>query len=417
MMRFVYWYIVCFFSLFGITYMYCKLSDRKIKLNFWKIFAFFIGVLCEALLKYYEVGIQTYFIICPVIFIMFNFYNVKKFIFDLIFVWLWGMVLDFSSMLLVSILYNFIIIKSLDIYMMILTVYVCAMFLLLSNVLPMKKWADSLYNKINKVKYSDLLMFLFVAFIIIISLILIMNIKNITIGIMTCVVLALSVVSFFLILKTRYSDIENKIFLETLKSNNDFYIKVDEEQKILKHNLMSKFLSVKSVSNKKAQVLIDDIISEFNTSIDYARNIKDIPYGLNGIVNQKVYPYSDELDIKVTNNINIDIFTVLKPRRYNVLVEKISILLDNAIEATLKSSDKILVINLYDEDNQIIIEIKNTFSGSIDVDKFGDVNYSTKGVRRGYGIYSALRSKEVSLSVKLINNMFSAKLVTKKNVK
>lgn len=418
MIRFGCWLIVCFFSLFGLTYLYCKLGDKKLKLSFLKITVFLVGLFAETFLNNFnlELAIQSYFLICPVLFFTFRFDSIKRFVFDVIFIWLFGMILDFSCMLLVAILYYCLHVNVYsDILSILTTLYLGVMLILFSSVLPVKRWSDNLFKKLSKIKYSDFILILFVIFIIIVSLILAFNIKDITIGIMACVVLALTIISLALILKTKFSEIENKIFLETLKANNDFYITVDEEQKILKHNLMSKFLSIKSVSNNKARVLIDDIISDFNISIDYARNIKDIPYGLNGIVNQKVYPYSEEIDIKVTNNIKVDIFTVLKPRRYNVLVEKLSILLDNAIEATLKSVDKILVINIFEEDKEIIIEVKNTFSGNIDVDNLGEIHYSTKGDKRGLGIYSALRNKEVSLDLKLINNMFSAKLTTKKN--
>lgn len=416
MMKLLILFVCSFISLFGINYVYFKICDKRIKLSLFKIALFIVGVVTEVLLKYNEIAIQSYFVVCPVLFFIYGFTDLKKFIYNVIFVWLFGMILDFTSMLVVSILYYaFHINVENYLVAVLMSLYVCGMFILLSNVLPIKKWSNSLYNKVFKIKYSDFILILFMLFVFIVSLILIFNIRNITIGIMSCVVLALTIISLALILKTKFSEIENKIFLETLKANNDFYITVDEEQKILKHNLMSKFLSIKSVSNNKARVLIDDIISDFNISIDYARNIKDIPYGLNGIVNQKVYPYSEEIDIKVTNNIKVDIFTVLKPRRYNVLVEKLSILLDNAIEATLKSVDKILVINIFEEDKEIIIEVKNTFSGNIDVDNLGEIHYSTKGDKRGLGIYSALRNKEVSLDLKLINNMFSAKLTTKKN--
>ena len=37
--------------------------------------------------------------------------------------------------------------------------------------------------------------------------------------------------------------------------------------------------------------LIEDLISQFNKNEKFSENIKVIPYGLNGIIYQKLYPY------------------------------------------------------------------------------------------------------------------------------
>ena len=92
------------------------------------------------------------------------------------------------------------------------------------------------------------------------------------------------------------------------------------------------------------------------------------------------------------------------------------IALDNAIQACLKSYSKILILNLYYEDNQIIMDIKNTFEANLNLDDLGTINYSTKGKRRGLGLFSALRDNEVCLSIKIINDLFVTKVVAKQNL-
>lgn len=156
-------------------------------------------------------------------------------------------------------------------------------------------------------------------------------------------------------------------------------------------------------------------MNNFISNIDFNTHIENIPYGLNGILYQKIYPFLNNLEIKINNEIYYDIFEVLNPRRYNVLVEKIVISLDNAIEASLKSVDRILIINLYEENNYIVIEIKNSLVDSIDVDFLGSINYSTKKRNSGLGLFSAMRDKEVSMDIKIINDMFVSHLEAKKN--
>ena len=151
---------------------------------------------------------------------------------------------------------------------------------------------------------------------------------------------------------------------------------------------------------------IDDFVIKNNKGMNYSKKMKTIPYGLNGIIYQKTYPYLEELNFKLSNKIGVDIFKLLRPRRYNVLVEKLIVSLDNAIDASLNSKNKVVVINLYDDEDNIYVEIKNSFAYNLDIDNLGTLNYSTKGKRRGLGLFSALRDNEATLKVKVVNNYF-----------
>lgn len=147
--------------------------------------------------------------------------------------------------------------------------------------------------------------------------------------------------------------------------------------------------------------------------MDYSAKIRSIPYGLNGVISHKLNDYLDVLNIKIYNNIKFDLFDVLSPKKYNVLVEKLSLLIDNALESCLNSVEKTLIINLFSYDDIIKIEIKNTFNGKVDIESLGNINYSTKGKRRGLGLYSILRNSEVSTNVKIVNDFFVCELVTR----
>lgn len=95
-----------------------------------------------------------------------------------------------------------------------------------------------------------------------------------------------------------------------MQENNDFYIKVEDENRIFKHNLVAKLLSIKSVSNNKSMALIEDLILQFNKNVSFSQTIKVIPYGLNGIIYQKLYSYMNVLNIKINNEIGYDIFSI-----------------------------------------------------------------------------------------------------------
>jgi len=420
MIDFIIWLVASFIATLSYTYLYYKLNSFKFIFK-WRLFiVFLLGVIFLTLLKYYNISFISkisYFLFYPILFAVIGQTNFKKLIYYLFVVWLCGIILDYSSMVIISLLYTLF---KIDIYSSLfiisMSLYVFAMFWLISKSKRINKSFKNFYNLVNKINYSNFIILVFTIFIFVVGLVLSLNMTKISVGVMACLVAILTIFIFALLLRSKYNELENSIFINTLRKNNAFYLTVDNEQNIFKHNLIAKLLSVESVANKKARELLQDLIKEFNSNIDYSQKIKDIPYGLDGVINEKIYPYNDKIDIKIDNKIEIDIFDVLKPRRYNVLVEKLSLLLDNALEACVKSYDKILVINLYEENNQICIEIKNTFGGIMNVDEIGKVNYSTKGNKHGFGLYSIFRNNEVSLNVKVVNNMFVARVSASKNI-
>ena len=76
------------------------------------------------------------------------------------------------------------------------------------------------------------------------------------------------------------------------------------------------------------------------------------------------------------------------------LCKIVGVLLDNAIEESLKIDDRRIMISLYVDDDMLIIDISNRFDGKIDLDKIDEEGYTTKGEGHGYGL---------SLVKKLVN--------------
>lgn len=417
MIEFLLWFVACVFSTFGFTFFYIKITNASHVLRFKIIFIFLIGVILETLIKFYDVtslSIISYFIFYPYLFYVIQPSKFSQILYYLITIWVVGLLFDFFIMIVISFLSGFL---NFDVYSywfkLIPTMIICFLFCLSSYFSFFKKTINKLYSILNKIKFADFSLFFFSLFVLIVCIILAFNIRKPNILFMLVILLLLIVLSFYLLVKAKYNAIENRIFLEMLKQNNNFYIEMADEYSVFKHNLMAKLLSVKSVANFKAGFLVDDLIKEFNSSIDYDIKIREIPYGLIGIINQKLSPYVDILDIKINNSINFDIFDVLSPKKYNVLVEKISILIDNSLEACVNSMDKILIINIYSEVNGIFVEIKNTFSGTLNVEKIGTKHYSTKGEKRGLGLYSVLRNNVVDVKMKVINDYFETVISSK----
>ena len=353
----------------------------------------------------------------PILFDFLNKSSFNKQFFYTVVVWFCGMLFDCLSMIGVLIVNRFI---EFNVYSpfsrIILTFIVLLAFIILANVKVFVQFVNKLYLKLQKVNYFDFTLMVFALFVLLMSVAIFLTLANIKLSILLLAVLFLLGFSFVLLIGVRINLIENAKFLKHLKENNDFYVTIEDENRIFKHNLMAKMLAIKSVSNKKARNLIDDFLKSYNSNMDFSFHIKDMPYGLNGIIYEKIYPYMGQLNIKIDNKIDFDIFSKLKPRRYNVFVEKMIIVLDNAIQASLKSRTKLLILNLYYENNQIIIDIKNTFETNLSLDDLGKINYSTKGKKRGLGLFSALRDNEVNLSMKIINDLFVTKIIAKQNL-
>lgn len=416
--------LVSFVSTFGVTYFYCKLCSISFRFNIFAIFWIIIGSFALATVRILNLnflGTFLYFVFYPILFNNLNKISLDKQFYYTVVVWLCGMIFDYLSMIIVLFLQNVI---DFNIYSnlsrIVLTFIVFFMFIILANIKRFNNFINNLYVKVGKINFFDFVLVCFAIFVILVGMAIFLNLDNLDLSILLMAIIILLSFSFVLLIRVKTYLVENKIFLEFLKKNNEFYLKIEDENRIFKHNLTAKLLSVKSVSDKKARKLLDDLIKSYNNNMDFSLQIKDMPYGLNGIIYEKVYPYIGKIDIKIDNKINFDIFKKLKPRRYNVFVEKMIIAIDNAIESCITSVDKVLIINLYSEEDNIIMDIKNTFSSDLNLEELGNINYTTKakgnGKRRGLGLFSALRDNEVKLSIKIINNLFVTRIVAKKNL-
>ena len=420
MTEFLFWFIACAISTLGFAYFYYKLTDATKKINFRILVVYILGVILISLIKYFNItfiSVISYFLYFPILFYSINPMSFTKSLFYLVMIWVYGVFLDLISMVIVMFMQY---VLDFDIYgyvsQIILSCLVFLMLVLLGKSKKFRNFTNNLYKKVQKINYFDFALISFAIFVLLVGLAIFFNLNHLDMGILLMALILLTGFSFTLLIRVRINLVENNIFLKLLKENNEFYLKIEDENRIFKHNLMAKLLSIKSVSGDKARKLIDDFLKSFNNNMDFSVHIKDMPYGLNGIIYEKIYPYIGKIHIKIDNKIDFDIFKKLKPRRYNVFVEKMIIALDNAVESCMTTTDKILIINLYFEDNNIIMDIKNTFSADLNVEDLGKINYSTKGKRHGLGLFSALRDNEVNMSMKIVNSLFITKIVAKQNM-
>lgn len=216
--------------------------------------------------------------------------------------------------------------------------------------------------------------------------------------------------------------IESERMLDYIKN----YEKQFNEFKINQHEYKNTLACIKAMvpENKQAQEFINSILMTKNSDDhDILKNVAKINISpIKGLVYQKllfckekgihsVLNVSSGINFKKVNRIDMD---TLKD-----ITIILGVLLDNAIEACLETSQKSLSIYMTEEENEIIFQISNTFKGTINIELLNKTKYSTKGKNRGYGLALANQkiksNSKLKLKSEISNDVFIQSLQVKLN--
>ena len=218
---------------------------------------------------------------------------------------------------------------------------------------------------------------------------------------------------FIMIIKSKtkeeFLEESNKRLIEY----NEKYGQFLDEYKIYKHNIKNKLLGMKVYGNKKINALIDDLLEEETTFSIKNNNLYNIPQGIKGIVAEKLY--NIKINVIIENKLKNDPFIKLNPKEFNNISESIGICLDNAIEASMETDNPIIILDLYEEKENICIKIGNNYCNSIDIDELGDKYYSTKNRGSGLGLFSLKQNDMINENITLINDFYYIELKIKKH--
>ena len=127
------------------------------------------------------------------------------------------------------------------------------------------------------------------------------------------------------------------------------------------------------------------------------------------------------VSVNISKKIENSFLGKLQTKDFKDLVRIIGVYLDNAIEASEKSKDKKLGIEIYLSKEDIDIIISNTFNNIIKPDKLGIERFTTKGKKHGYGLLLVkhILSSNTMFESKneIINNLYIQKLKINDNKK
>ena len=333
-----------------------------------------------------------------------------------IIIWVISLLIDVFLMLIgTSLNLMFIYESNSRLYKSMASMIMSIVIIVISNIKILINYLNKIYNKICKLNVSMAsIIFVFACFSFIgfISSNNMFNSFKITMLFSLGIILLTIIISF---ISMNYEIVTLKITNEILEKNNEVNQKAIYQFRILKHNLESQLLGVKTVANKKARELLNNLIKEYNESFYIKHDINSMPLGINGLVFDKLYKYNeDNIEISITNKIKSKILDTVGPRSYNLFCEALGVTLDNALESAKESKDKLVYIEFRENKEVIQMKIMNTFTGGIDLDKLGTINYTSKSKGHGLGLYSLFGRKNLTITTSIKNNLFVNSIEVKK---
>ena len=212
---------------------------------------------------------------------------------------------------------------------------------------------------------------------------------------------------------------ENDSLMDSLHQYEDMV----DRQRVDNHENKNQLLIIKNMIKKNDKEVIKyiDTVVKDEKEDDEAlyTKVKSIPSGgLQGIIYQKMLSMKDNrilFSLDVSRDVRkIELEKMNIDDNYK-LCKIVGVLLDNAIEESLKLDDKRIMISLYEDDDMLVIDISNRFDGKIDLEKIDEEGYTTKGDGHGYGL--SLVKKLVNESDNFINERKINKDVFKQVIK
>lgn len=306
--------------------------------------------------------------------------------------------------------------------------FISAIAIILINVKIIKKFLLKIVNGSNKLKSSYLtasaLLLILIMNILLVTVYHDVNIETIILVnfvfiIMCACILYKNLVDGSNIVKMQ---VENKALLNNLEE----YEKMLDYQRVANHENKNQLLIVRSLLKENEN---SDALNYVNEVLDDKKDDNDVLFGrakkipsggLQGIVYQKMLVMNDK-NIKpildVSNSVKKFKFENLDTKLNYDICRIVGVFLDNSIEETEKLDEREIMLSMYEQNNDLVIEISNKFKNVPDLERLEEKGYSTKGKGHGYGL--SLVNDIVNNNNQIINekgitrNIFTQKLIIK----
>ena len=200
--------------------------------------------------------------------------------------------------------------------------------------------------------------------------------------------------------KTLEKQIKNMIEINKIKNIND------EKIQILRHDLKHVLVSLSGLISNKENDKALELINSYDISIEETKNIR---FCKNTIINSVLDYYNTQFNNNnIKFNVKINNFEDNLKVPIEELVVVISNCLDNAINALSKiNSEKYINFIFLNNNGRIILQIKNSYDGNIQLDK--QKFPTNNSIDHGFGTKSIkifAKKYNVNLNYKIKHNTF-----------
>lgn len=409
--------VSCLILTLAIFYMWSKLNERKINFKDYKVYLSLFIIVIFSIFNYYIVN-QFIRIVVITIFLGFNFWyifreSLKETVITSIISQTITMIAEMIFAIIISCLFG---LNSEDIVntqfgQFLGNLIISIMILLIVNIPIIKKAYKSLIKATDKVGNNQLVItsFILIIFANLLTMVLYYQIEFIYLLIFNTLltIFCLIIVIYSFKTKSKYMKVSNK-YNTTINSLKE-YDDILDKYRISNHENENQLLTIRNMlpeKDKKAISYIDNLVkTNIKDNGEVMFDVSKIPAGgLRGLIYSKVLEMKElnidyELEIsnsvKTVDLINIDDLLMLD------ICKVIGVYLDNAIQAVQNLEEKYINIEMYLDENDLVISILNNYSGQIMIDKIEQKGYTSKGKGHGYGL--TLAKKIIDSNDNLIN--------------
>lgn len=189
-------------------------------------------------------------------------------------------------------------------------------------------------------------------------------------------------------LKNKNNEIQKQQLLVLMHEYENVLNQTSENR----HEMLNDLLILRSIADKNSSEFtrtLDGIIRQYDTKkFKKYTSLAKLPTGVKGMIYYKI-AFINENEINfdtVVNGVDYAKFEAMDKDLYYKVCKILGILMDNAIDACVDSDKKKLVVSVYTENEDLCVEIDNSYSGIVDKDGIKKKGYTTKGKNHGYGL-------------------------------